>query len=619
MLNVLCTAFLLSALLFLLSLPVFALRKYLRNSGGSLLSGLWFIVLILSVVPLRVGTPSTHIIVEKDPITTDDASYPEPAPFFYWEEQPHTSAYAAPVSKPFDAYKPQQTLHIRLQDHGWIIVPAAAILSVLWICGTFIRLWHDLAEYRHLVKMLDANSSPCTDEQILDRFQTCKSCVRIRQTIQLRFLNEHLPVSPCVCGWLRPTLYLSAACRSLPPSDVSYVFLHELCHIKRHDILYKLFVMLVSAVHWWNPMMKHIRRAAAEDLEMACDAAVLRITGADACRDYMKAVLSVAEQLYTGSASPLPAMAEHNEPQFLKRRYQHMKLTCKKTTYRKFRTISVVCAVMLLCSSLTVMSSCAAVDVSGMLDTDTDSHEANLQEKEMIYRYDALDNALHNHFMVSADAAITEAQYASLETLDIYFIDCSFSSTVSDLTLSYVIPLFSFNGDPLEQAMPNILPKAYLTDSILPAVGTTFPSDTDETSGAVKKIEAFYRTIDPADPSLTEEEVQTIIAMYPESAVQPTAYFDPYATWREDCFLSCYLIESKLGDTACMTADALQKKIEENEFLRSITVTIHEEPLYRYENSHGSPSAEPEILNNHRGTAYQERYGASLYQKDSDT
>lgn len=52
-----------------------------------------------------------------------------------------------------------------------------------------------------------------------------------------------------------------------------YILRHELCHLKRRDMLLKLVLLAANAMHWFNPVVYLMLRQADEDIELACDSA----------------------------------------------------------------------------------------------------------------------------------------------------------------------------------------------------------------------------------------------------------------------------------------------------------------------------------------------------------
>lgn len=77
--------------------------------------------------------------------------------------------------------------------------------------------------------------------------------------------------TPAVTGFFRPTLLLPHERYDL--NDLRYILRHELCHLKRHDMLLKLVLLAANAMHWFDPVVYLMLRQADEDIELACDSA----------------------------------------------------------------------------------------------------------------------------------------------------------------------------------------------------------------------------------------------------------------------------------------------------------------------------------------------------------
>ena len=77
--------------------------------------------------------------------------------------------------------------------------------------------------------------------------------------------------TPAVTGLFRPTLLLPHERYELP--ELRYILRHELCHLKRHDMLFKLVLLAANAMHWFDPVVYLMLRQADEDIELACDSA----------------------------------------------------------------------------------------------------------------------------------------------------------------------------------------------------------------------------------------------------------------------------------------------------------------------------------------------------------
>ena len=77
--------------------------------------------------------------------------------------------------------------------------------------------------------------------------------------------------TPAVTGLLRPRLLLPH--ERYDVQELRYILRHELCHLKRRDMLLKLVLLAANAMHWLNPVVYLMLRQADEDIELACDSA----------------------------------------------------------------------------------------------------------------------------------------------------------------------------------------------------------------------------------------------------------------------------------------------------------------------------------------------------------
>ena len=110
--------------------------------------------------------------------------------------------------------------------------------------------------------------------------------IKLRDNI---YLADHL-ASSFVTGILRPKIYISS---ELTEAERPYVILHEKMHIRRGDHIIKLFAWLALCIHWFNPLVWGMFQFFGDDIEMACDEAVLRKHDADIRADYAELLLHI--------------------------------------------------------------------------------------------------------------------------------------------------------------------------------------------------------------------------------------------------------------------------------------------------------------------------------------
>ena len=90
------------------------------------------------------------------------------------------------------------------------------------------------------------------------------------------------------------------------------VLLHELIHIRRHDLAAQVAAQAVCCFYWFHPMVWMAARQLRRERECACDDAVL--SGGVAAPDYAGHLLELARAMVQRrSLADAPAMAESGD------------------------------------------------------------------------------------------------------------------------------------------------------------------------------------------------------------------------------------------------------------------------------------------------------------------
>jgi len=95
-------------------------------------------------------------------------------------------------------------------------------------------------------------------------------------------------------GIFKPKIVLPVG-MDLQGEKIGYILAHEFCHIKRLDALWKLLAVGAVCIHWFNPLVWIAFVLAGRDLEISCDAWVVRKFGEHAKKTYAYALIEVVE------------------------------------------------------------------------------------------------------------------------------------------------------------------------------------------------------------------------------------------------------------------------------------------------------------------------------------
>ena len=100
-------------------------------------------------------------------------------------------------------------------------------------------------------------------------------------------------LSPAVYGVFRPKIIIPGSYKELENLDL--VILHEQCHIRRLDNLWRVIAFLTAAVHWFNPLAWMFLKMYLSDVELACDESVLSRLGEDGKKRYAHTLLDARQ------------------------------------------------------------------------------------------------------------------------------------------------------------------------------------------------------------------------------------------------------------------------------------------------------------------------------------
>ena len=146
------------------------------------------------------------------------------------------------------------------------------ILLTLWLAGVIACvLWQGIGYYR-LIRSLKGTSQPVERADLHTILQEQCADLIIDREIPLQVSSA--ADCPMLAGFIHPTLYLPD--ERISRTDAAFIFRHELTHYKHGDLWLKLLLLAARCLHWFNPLVHLIARFAQEDIEAACDDAVVR-------------------------------------------------------------------------------------------------------------------------------------------------------------------------------------------------------------------------------------------------------------------------------------------------------------------------------------------------------
>ncbi len=268
---------------------------------------LWLPVVLVLLVPVL---PATRFSVENGFLSK---------PVIVQAVAQSAEAQSAAVQEAF-AEIPAVAEPASWQPGGW------QILFATWLLGACGVLVVGGVGYRRSLRRI-AREAVVTSAEITEL--VARDAHQLGMKRLPRVIVSTAVDSPAVAGLLRPVLLLPASFpNGFSAGEARMVLLHELTHLKRHDLPLNWLLCVLQVFHWFNPLLWLAFARMRTDRETACDAQVLGADAEDRRADYGHALLKLqhtASQPALGLAfvgiferagmrSRIRAIATHRQP-----------------------------------------------------------------------------------------------------------------------------------------------------------------------------------------------------------------------------------------------------------------------------------------------------------------
>lgn len=113
-------------------------------------------------------------------------------------------------------------------------------------------------------------SSKSIDDYYNRLFYDCKNKMNIRKNIPVFICNKI--IVPSLEGIISPIILIpTGLLKTLSEEELRHIFMHELAHYKRRDLLTGWVIIILKTLHWFNFIIWYAFFKMRQDSEIACD------------------------------------------------------------------------------------------------------------------------------------------------------------------------------------------------------------------------------------------------------------------------------------------------------------------------------------------------------------
>lgn len=200
-------------------------------------------------------------------------------------------AIRQPAARPAMEFPERKPADWKLVASAIWTTGAAAFLS--WIAFGSIRISRRLRHARQLE----------SGDPLVELLDACRAQAGMRRRVRL--LVTDAVDNPSLHGVIRPSLLLPRdVLQAFTREELRFVFLHELAHLRRSDVVLNWITAFVHALHWFNPLVWIAVARLDEERELACDALALELIGRSERTAYGETVLRMLDHLRAPAMVP---------------------------------------------------------------------------------------------------------------------------------------------------------------------------------------------------------------------------------------------------------------------------------------------------------------------------
>src|ERR1700741_1027141 len=253
-------------------------------------------------IPLRILPANTAAAFS--PAPASDGAAPKTNAGSNKQAKPN----ASPIAQPNAAPTPAPSLEQEIASSP--LLSGISIVVLLWAV-VVLAIGASLAYAAMLVKRIVNHARPLDSEDWLNPLWEVSDRLSVEEPPRL--LRSEDAKMPFACGVFTPTIVLPAECDTWSLARRRPVLLHELAHVRRHDLVGHTLGRLACAVYWFHPLVWTAAKQLRSESERACDDLALAC-GARAT-DYAEHLLDIVTSVKR-DATPSVALAMARRKEF---------------------------------------------------------------------------------------------------------------------------------------------------------------------------------------------------------------------------------------------------------------------------------------------------------------
>lgn len=225
--------------------------------------------------------------------------------------------------------------------------PIIILLFGTWTIGTILTFIYLFIKGQRLLKQLICNSDKLLSKEVQDLDRSLRLELGVKKVPEL--YKSNIVNAPFLTGIIKPRIIFPN--KQFCIEEWEMMLRHELMHLKKNDLAFKIFIGIIQSVHWFNPVIYYYKKVFFNFCEYACDKSATEFYDMEQRARYAKLIVSLSESDF--GYKQVTAFADTNY-KVIERRIKEIMRTPKKE--KSALLIGTLATFMAICPIVTYAS-----------------------------------------------------------------------------------------------------------------------------------------------------------------------------------------------------------------------------------------------------------------------
>ena len=214
------------------------------------------------------------------------------------------------------------------------------IIPSIWILGITLNLIFLILGNIKINKNLKGKLY--NDKTLNNLINECKNIIGVKKKINI--IVQNFKRTPSIIGIFNPKILVTNEFLLQNDTTKKYIIMHELSHYKRKDLIFNYVILLITIIHWFNPLIWLFFKKIRQDIELATDEMVLNKLKKDEKKEYGRTLINSLE-IFQEEKYTAKILCVTDDSKNMERRIKMVKLSEK---FKKNKSLIAIISIIII-------------------------------------------------------------------------------------------------------------------------------------------------------------------------------------------------------------------------------------------------------------------------------